>query len=113
MLVCSVIFQFIAAFLSFRFVLRRRLGTPWLLVSASLLIVGGLRINSLVLYYEAPDPASFSTPMEVIEFAVSFLLGVGFLLTERWYLLKERLEGRFRPCLAGARGLSRVRARGG
>ena len=99
MLVCSVIFQFIAAFLSFRFVLRRRLGTPWLLVSASLLIVGGLRINSLVLYYEEPDPASFSTAMEVIEFAVSFLLGVGFLLTERWYLLKERLEGRFRLIL--------------
>src|SRR3972149_5284401 len=63
MLVCSVIFQFLAAFLSFRFVLHRRLGTPWLLVSASLLIVGGLRINSLVLYYEEPDPASFSTAM--------------------------------------------------
>src|SRR3990172_8213091 len=68
-------------------------------VSALVLIGGGLRINSLVLYYEEPDPASFSTAMEVIEFAVSFLLGVGFLLTERWYLLKERLEGRFRLIL--------------
>src|SRR3972149_5944834 len=105
MLVCSVIFQFLAAFLSFRFVLPRRLGTPWLLVSASLLIVGGLRINSLVLYYEEPDPSSFSPAMEVIEFAVSFLLGVGFLLTERWYLLKERLEGRFRLILDVDRGL--------
>jgi two-component system cell cycle sensor histidine kinase/response regulator CckA len=95
-LVCSVVFQFLAAFLSIRFVFRRRLGAPWLLVSAALLIVGGMRIVSLLLYVQDPDPASFDFAVQVIEFAVSFLLGVGFVLTERWYLLRERLERRFR-----------------
>ena len=95
LLVCSVAFQFLAAFLSIRFVFRRRLGAPWLLVSGALLIVGGMRIDSLRLYAQDPDPASFDFAVQVIEFAVSFLLGIGFALTERWYLLKERLESRF------------------
>jgi two-component system cell cycle sensor histidine kinase/response regulator CckA len=96
LLVCSLVFQFLAAFLSIRFVFRRRLGAPWLLVSAALLIVGGMRIESLLLYAQDPDTASFDTAVQVIEFAVSFLMGIGFALTERWYLLKERLENRFR-----------------
>ncbi|HEU5360863.1 MAG TPA: PAS domain S-box protein [Candidatus Deferrimicrobiaceae bacterium] len=96
MLVCSVFFQFLAAYLSFRFVLLRRLGRPWILVSIALTILGGLHIFSLVTYVGEFDPAGFDPTIEMIEFAVSFLLAVGFLLTERWYLLKERLEGRFR-----------------
>ncbi|MGB3400312.1 MAG: PAS domain S-box protein [Candidatus Deferrimicrobiaceae bacterium] len=96
LLICSVIFQFLAAYLSFRFVLLRRLGKPWVLVSCALLVMGGMQIYSLPVWYGDPAPASVDPTLEVIGFAVSFLLGVGFALTERWYLLKERLERRFR-----------------
>ncbi|MGA7104121.1 MAG: PAS domain S-box protein [Candidatus Deferrimicrobiaceae bacterium] len=96
LLICSVIFQFLAAYLSFRFVLLRRLGKPWVLVSCALLVMGGMQIYSLSVWYGDPAPASVDLTLEVIGFAVSFLLGVGFALTERWYLLKERLERRFR-----------------
>jgi PAS domain S-box-containing protein len=91
-----LVFQFLAAYLSFRFVLLRRLGKPWILVSCALLIMGGMQIYSLFVWYQEPVPASFDPTLEGIGFAVSFLLGVGFALTERWYLLKERLERRFR-----------------
>lgn len=96
MLFFSMLFQFLAAYLSFRFVLLGRLGKPWILVSSALLIVGGLRVYALALQFAEPDPASIDPTLQVIEFAVSFMLGVGFALTERWYLLKERLERRFR-----------------
>lgn len=91
-----MVFQILAAYLSFRFVFLRRLGRPWILVSVALLIVGGLRAYALAVQYAEPDSILFDPTIQVIEFAVSFLLGVGFALTERWYLLKERLEGRFR-----------------
>lgn len=96
LLVCSIFFQFIAAYLSFRFVLHKRLGAPWILVSTALLVTGVLRVLSLAVYFEDPAFASLDRSILVVEFAVSFLLGIGFLLTERWYLLRERLEGRFR-----------------
>src|SRR4030065_693847 len=63
---CSVAVQFLAAFLSIRFVFRRRLGAPWLLVSGALLIVGGMRIDSLRLYAQAPHPASHGFAVTVI-----------------------------------------------
>ena len=93
---CSVVFQFLAAYLSFRFVRLRRLGRPWILVSIALLLVGGLRVYSIAAFYGEAAPASSYSTIDLIEFAGSFLLGVGFVLTERWFLLKERLEGRFR-----------------
>jgi len=96
LLICSMVFQFLAAYLSFRFVFLRRLGKPWILVSCALLIMGGMEVYSLAVWSSDPAPASFDPTLEVIGFAVSFLLGVGFVLTERWYLLKERLERRFR-----------------
>ena len=96
LILTSVVFQSLAAFLSFRFVVRRRLGKPWILVSIALLTVAGLRMYFLVASYSGMDLASGDSTIEWIELAVSFLLGVGFALTERWYLLKERLEGRFR-----------------
>lgn len=92
----SVVFQSVAAFLSFRFVVRRRLGKPWLLVSIALLIVAGLRVYFLAASFGGGDLVPDDPTIEGIELAVSFLLGAGFALTERWYLLKERLEGRFR-----------------
>ncbi len=91
-----MVFQFLAAYLSFRFVLLRRLGRPWILVSVALLVVFVLRAYELALQYADPASAVFDPAIQAIEFAVSFLLGVGFALTERWYLLKERLEGKFR-----------------
>jgi two-component system cell cycle sensor histidine kinase/response regulator CckA len=93
---CSVVFQFITAYLSFRFVRLRRLGKPWIIVSATFLFVGGIRVYTIGAYYEEIFLASPDSTIHLIEFACSFLLGVGFILTERWYLLKERLEGRFR-----------------
>jgi len=96
LIICSLVFQFLAAYLSFRFVILRRLGKPWILVSCALLIMGGMQIYSLSVWYRDPAPAFVDLTLEVIGFAVSFLLGVGFALTERWYLLKERLERRFR-----------------
>ncbi len=96
LILSSVVFQSLAAFLSFRFVVRGRLGKPWILVSIALLTVAGLRVYFLAASYGGVDPALNDPTIEYIEFAVSFLLGVGFTLTERWYLLKERLEGRFR-----------------
>jgi PAS domain S-box-containing protein len=96
LLIGSVVFQFLAAYLSFRFVRLRRLGKPWILVSCALLIMGGMQIFSLSVWYRESSPASVDPTLEVIGFAVSFLIGVGFVLTERWYLLKERLESRFK-----------------
>jgi two-component system cell cycle sensor histidine kinase/response regulator CckA len=96
LLICSLFFQFLAAYLSFRFVFLRRLGNPWLLVSCALLVMGGLQIYSLSVWYLDPAPASVDYTLDGIGFGVSFLLGAGFVLTERWYLLKERLESRFR-----------------
>ncbi len=93
---CSIVFQWIAAYLSFRFVLLRRLGRPWILVSVSFLFVGGMRLYSIGSDHGEVLLASTGATINLIEFACSFLLGVGFVLTERWYLLKERLEGRFR-----------------
>jgi PAS domain S-box-containing protein len=95
-LIGSVVCQFLAAYLSFRFVHLRRLGKPWILVSFALLVMGGLQIYSLSVWYRDPAPASADYTLEGIGFGVSFLLGAGFVLTERWYLLKERLESRFR-----------------
>ena len=96
MVLFSVVFQSVAAFLSFRFVVRRRLGKPWILVSIALLTMAGLRMYFLTSSYSGMDQVAGDPPIESIELSVSFLLGVGFVLTERWYLLKERLEGRFR-----------------
>jgi PAS domain S-box-containing protein len=96
LLLCSVFLQFLAAYLSFRFVLLRRLGAPWILVSIALLVMGGLRVFSFAVFGEGPGSDIFDPTIAVIEFSVSFLLSVGFVLTERWYLLKEKLESRFR-----------------
>ncbi|MDX1815494.1 MAG: hypothetical protein R3239_05995, partial [Thermodesulfobacteriota bacterium] len=78
--ICSVFFQFLAAYLSFRFVFLRRLGKPWLLVSCALLVMGGLQVYSLSVWYLDPAPASADYTLDWIGFGVSFLLGVGFML---------------------------------
>jgi len=95
-LVGSAFFQFLAAFLSVRFVYTRRLGRPWLLVSLALLILGGLRLYALAGNLSDTAPGIFDPTVETFSLLVSFLLASGFALTERWFLLKERLEGRFR-----------------
>jgi PAS domain S-box-containing protein len=95
-LVGSVFFQFLAAFLSFRFVYTGRLGRPWLLVSLGLLTLGGLRLYALAGNLSDPGNGLFDPTVETFSLLVSFLLASGFALTERWFLLKERLEGRFR-----------------
>ncbi len=104
----STILQFIAAFLSLRFVFAKRLGRPWFLVSLALLTMGGLRLLTLFYVLSDPDLATIDlerigrlTPwmldptLETISLLVSLLLASGFALTERWFHLKDRLEGRF------------------
>jgi PAS domain S-box-containing protein len=95
-LVGSTFLQFIAAFLSVRFVYTRRLGRPWLLVSLALLILGGLRIYALADTLSDDAQGIFDPTVETFSLLVSLLLASGFALTERWFVLKERLEGRFR-----------------
>ncbi len=91
-----VLLQFVAVFLSVRFVVLRRVGPHWLLVSAALLIMAGLEIANMF----APPLFTAGAPVlgmrESVELAISALLAAGFALTERWFALKERFEGRFR-----------------
>lgn len=94
--IISATFQFAAAYLSFRFVLRRRLGPHWSLVSIALLAMGGLRVQNVLAMAGEGDLGTEDLAIPVIEFSVSFLLAAGFALTERWFLFKEKLEGRFR-----------------
>ncbi|MBF8257719.1 MAG: hypothetical protein HW377_93, partial [Actinobacteria bacterium] len=94
-LAITAFLQFIAAFLSIRFVQYRRLGRPWLLVSLALILLGVLRLYSLFAgYYDATEEV-LGSGIETISLLVALLLACGFALTERWFLLKERLEGRF------------------
>ncbi|NJD61266.1 MAG: PAS domain S-box protein [Deltaproteobacteria bacterium] len=95
-LVGSTFLQFIAAYLSVRFVYYRRLGPPWLLVSLALLTLGGIRLYELAVTLSDPSGNVFDSHTEWFSLLVSVLLAAGFALTERWFLLKERLEGRFR-----------------
>lgn len=94
-LAISAFLQLLAAFLSVRFVYYRRLGRPWLLVSLALVILGGLRLTSLIAGYYDPDQAVLDSGIETVSLMVALLLACGFALTERWFLLKERLESRF------------------
>jgi PAS domain S-box-containing protein len=94
-LIGSAFFHFLSAFLSVRFVYHRRLGRPWLLVSIALMIMGVLSSWDAVVsgggFFEMPDAG-----LPLLSFLISFLFASGFALTEQWFLLKERLEGRFR-----------------
>jgi PAS domain S-box-containing protein len=95
-LVVSTLLQFIAAYLSVRFVYTGRLGRPWLLVSLALVILGGSRLYALAGSLSDDSQGIFDPTMETFSLLVSLLLASGFALTERWFVLKERLEGRFR-----------------
>src|SRR5512146_2856483 len=95
-LVGSTLLQFLAAFMSVRFVYHRRLGPPWLLVSLALLTLGGIRLYELAATVSDPSGGVFDSRTEWVSLLVSVLLVSGFALTERWFRLKERLEGRFR-----------------
>lgn len=93
-LIGSAVLQFLAAYLSFRFVWTGRLGRPWLLVSLAIVILVGLRLYGLAVHLS--DPGIFDPDVERVFLLVSLLLASGFALTERWFELKDRLEGRFR-----------------
>ena len=95
-LIGSALLQFLAAYLSVRFVWAGRLGRPWLLVSLAIVILGGLRLYALSVYLSDPVPGIYEFRVETVALLVSLLLVSGFALTERWFGLKDRLEGRFR-----------------
>ncbi|HSL91294.1 MAG TPA: GAF domain-containing protein, partial [Candidatus Limnocylindrales bacterium] len=95
-LIGSIVLQFFAAYLSVRFVYTGRLGRPWLLVSLAIVLMGGIRLYALAVLLIDPVPGIFDPAMETFSLMVSLLLASGFALTERWFRLKERLEGRFR-----------------
>jgi len=89
------VLQFVAALLSFRFVWAGRLGRPWLLVSAALLLMGGLSAWEFAAALgESGGPGGSALP--VYNFSVAVLLASGFLLTELWFRLRERFEARLR-----------------
>jgi PAS domain S-box-containing protein len=92
----SAFFQFLAAWLSFRFVYRKRLGPQWSFVTVALLLIGGLRVWAIVFLAGEGETGLGGFTLPVVEFLISFLLALGFALTERWFLFKERLESRFR-----------------
>lgn len=94
-LTITAFLQFIAAFLSIRFVQFKRLGRPWLLVSLALILLGVLRVYTLIAGYYDSTEEVLGSGIETISLLVALLLACGFALTERWFLLKERLEGRF------------------
>src|SRR5512134_2066564 len=87
--------EFAAAVLSVRFVRRGRLGRPWLLVSAALGIMGAIELYKIGALGAGEEDAA-ATGFESVEFSVALLLASGFALTERWFALKEKVEGRFR-----------------
>ncbi|MEK6779948.1 MAG: ATP-binding protein, partial [Candidatus Deferrimicrobiota bacterium] len=77
-------------------------------MSLALLLMGGLRLFTLFAGMSetglwAFDPGRLAgidtwmldPTLEAITLGISLLLASGFALTERWFLLKERLEGRF------------------
>ncbi len=86
----------VAVFLSIRFVALKRLGPHWLLVSAALAFMAVIGIADIPADPAARERMSSFGTVDAIEAAVSVLLVAGFSLTERWFALKERLEGRFR-----------------
>ncbi|HEY5766188.1 MAG TPA: PAS domain S-box protein [Candidatus Deferrimicrobiaceae bacterium] len=92
----SASLQFLAAWLSFRFVYHKRLGPHWSFVTFALLVMGGLRTWAIVLLARDGFAGEGEFTLPSVELLVSLFLAVGFLLTERWFLLKERLENRFR-----------------
>ncbi|MGE5190106.1 MAG: PAS domain S-box protein [Gemmatimonadota bacterium] len=95
----TALLQFAAVILSVRFVVMKRLGYHWLLVSAALAFMGFVGVAEIPVAPVLQTAADHRSPYAIhdaIELAISLLLAAGFVLTERWFLLKERLEGRFR-----------------
>ncbi len=92
----SAFLQFLAAWLSFRFVYHKRLGPHWSFVTLGLLVMGGLRTWAIVLLAGDGYLGGGDFPFPSVEILISVFLVLGFALTERWFLLKERLENRFR-----------------
>src|SRR5512139_3384176 len=93
--IASAFLDFSAAGQSLAFVWKRRLGKVWLLVFLALLIKGLLSIGMSL-----SNPTTSLVPLShsqgpVAELFVSLLLASGFVLTGRWFRVKERLEGRF------------------
>ena len=94
-LAITTVLLFIAAYFSVRFVYYRRLGRPWLLVSVALILLGSFRLYSLLAGYYDGEIEVLNPGSETISLLVGLLLACGFGLTERWFLLKEKHEGRF------------------
>ncbi len=92
----EVFLQFVAVFLSVRFVALKRLGPHWLLVSAALIFMAATGIADIPVAPAVPALLARLQPRDAIELAISVLLAAGFSLTERWFAFKERLEGRVR-----------------
>ncbi len=92
----GVVLQFVAVFLSVRFVVRKRLGPHWLLVSGALAFLATIGIAEIPVSPAVPASVSPFETHDALELAISLLLAAGFSLTDRWFVFKERLEGRFR-----------------
>jgi len=89
----SAFFQFVAAWKAIAFVWTRRLGRVWLLVFVALLLKGAVSLG-VAAYAPKGVPPLASLQLPAAEFFISMLLAAGFLLTEDWFRVKERLEAR-------------------
>ncbi len=92
----SSLLQIFSAWLSFGFVRRKRLGPHWVLVAMALGAMAVLDLRVVALSISGASDLSGDGLLPWVEFLVSALFASGFLLTDRWFRLKERLEGRFR-----------------
>jgi PAS domain S-box-containing protein len=90
----SLVLNLISSALSAGFVLRRRLGAVWLLVTAGLLVMAATEAVFLRALYLGEETLPPDVPREGLILAFSVLVFGGFSLTERWFRIRERLEAR-------------------
>jgi PAS domain S-box-containing protein len=90
----SALFQFVCAWISISFVLKKRIGRVWVLVFAAFLLKGALSAYGAFLESGASPPALPAVPGPAAELFLSALFAAGFCLTGRWFSRKERLDAR-------------------
>src|SRR5512139_1450517 len=93
--IASALLDFLAAWQSFAFVWRQRLGKVWLLVFLALLVKGSVSLGMTVEENGSTLAHLPAAQLPVAELFVSMLMASGFLLTGQWFRVKERLERRF------------------
>jgi PAS domain S-box-containing protein len=90
----SALFQFVSAWISIAFVLKKRIGRVWILVFIAFLLKGALSIYTVVTGAGGSPGIVSGVYVPVVEFFLSGLFAAGFVLTGKWFDSKERLDAR-------------------